>query len=205
MTRTSAADINRLSCSANVWGWDEGSDYATAAEPPPVDGLSLRLADLSVQYSSYLKVCDGSSWVTLSKAVIEQGSENAVDFNAGASHCAIQAEFGSTGRVGDQVITIKGGCSHIAIAGTIYSKGREADVVLDAYSDQSAELVSGIDLSGLVRADGQPVTIILGRFGSKVDFYPASYKVIFWKSLGYRVYWLCKRAAVKLGLFGGGK
>ncbi len=195
--RTSAADINRLSCSANVWGWDEGSDHAAPAESPPSVGLNLR-ATGPTHYSSYLKLCDGTIGVALTSAVIEQGLENAVDFNARASDCFVMAEFGSTGMTGDQVVTIKGGCSNIAVAGTIYSHGREADVTLDAWSDQSSVLVSGIDLSGLTRADGQPVTIILGRFGSKVDAYPASYRVLRWKSWGYAAYHVVKTAYVAI-------
>ncbi len=202
MTRTSAADINRLSCSANVWGWDEGSDHATAAEPPPAIGLNLRPTG-PTHYSSYLKLCDGTTCVHITGAVIEQGLENAMDLNARASDILVMAEFGSTGMTGDQVITVKGGCSKITVAGTIYSKGRNADVVIGAWSDQCLDQSFDLDFSALKRADGQPVTFILARCHDVK--LPDGADVLMLKSWGYSAYWWLKRAAVKLGLFGGGK
>ncbi len=206
--RTSAAEVNRLSCSNGVWGLDEGSDHAQILgsdwiHPNQINDY-LNVADRAA-YSSLLKLCDHSVGPDYSGTplIIPQGRENAVDMNNVAWAIRIKAEFGRPGQEGDQVITVKGGCSGIWLMGTIYSRGRNADYVQDAWSDQSAALCSEIDLSGLVRADGQPVTIILGRFGSKVAAYPASYRVLFWKSLGYSLYHVGKSAAVKLGLIKG--
>lgn len=208
--RTSAADINRLSCSNGIWGLDEGSDHAqTLPAQPDLHDAALCPANPQ-SYAAILKICDGTRDLTLPAVgqgfvQIAQGMENSVDLNNGAANITIHGEFGWGGGSGDQVITIKGGCQNIMLWGILYSKGNEADITLDAWSDQSSALVSGINLSGLTRVDGQPITIILGRFGSNVAAYPASYRVLFWKSLAYRVYWLAKAAAVKLHLIKGAK
>lgn len=207
-TRTSAADINYLSVANGIWGLNEGSYYAQTldAQPSP---LNLMPADPQ-SYSAILKVCDGAHDLTLPASGqgyidIAQGMENAVDLNNACENITISAYFGWGKGTGDQVITLKGGCKNVKLQGVIYSTGREADIVIDAWSDQSSALVTGTDLSCLTRFDTQPIEIILGRFGSKIDHYPYAYKVLFWKSLGYRIYWLAKWAALKLGLFGGGK
>ena len=206
MSRTSKADYNRLSCSNNIWGLNFASPQAETLAHMP-EPLELT-PDNASDYDTLLKICDNSHdiWLGQRELIqIAQGRENAVDLNNRAHNITLSAAFGVGGGRGDNVITIKGGCSQIRLSGIIYSTGNNADVVTDAWSDQSSDLVSGVLLSGLVRADGKPVTIILGRFGSKIDGYPISYKVLFWKSLGYRLYWLGKWAAVKLGLMGGKK
>ncbi len=206
-TRTSAADLNLLSCSANVWGLNEGGPNALTLSGQPVPLDDALVTPDPQAYSSILKVCDGSHDLRLSSPnngvlQIQQGRENALDINNRVERVQVYAEFGFGGGSGDNVLTVKGGSRDIKLWGPIYSRGLNADYVQDAWSDQCADLCSGIDLSGLTRADGQPVTIVLGRFGSKVDRYPASYRVLFWKSLGYRLYWLGKRAAVALHLLG---
>ncbi len=202
-TRTSRADVNRLSFSNGIWGLDEGSDHAQTLgsdwiHPTQVNDY-LNVLDPTA-YSSLLKLCDHSVGPDYSGTplVIPQGCENAVDMNNAAHAIRVKADYGKPGQEGDQVITVKGGCSGIWLMGTIYSRGRNADYVQDAWSDQSSQLCTDIDLSGLSRADGKPVSMILGRFGSKVAKYPASYRVLFWKSLGYRLYWVAKLAYVKV-------
>lgn len=199
--RTSAADVNRLSCSNNIWGYDEGSDHAQTLDhiPEPLDLLPPN----PQAFSAILKICDNSHDIWLGQRgliQIAQGKENSVDFNNRVANCTIAAEFGFGGGVGDQVITVKGGCHDCRFSGVIHSTGRNGDVVIDAWSDQCHDLCSNIDLSGLTRADNQPVCVILGRFGSKANL-PRGAKVLFWKSLGYKLYWLGKLAAVKMGLF----
>lgn len=204
--RTSAADVNLLSVSNNIWGTNEGSTAAITlpSQPSPLQDALDTITPQS--YSSILKIADGTHDLDLPETGyldIAQGAENVVDFNNQVTNVTLHAHFGVGGGQGDQIVTVKGGCSNIKLNGFIYSTGRNADVVLDAWSDQSSALVSGIDLSGLARVDGQPVTIILGRFGSKIDHYPVSYRVLWWKSLCYKVYYLAKAAAVKLHLIKG--
>ncbi len=202
--RTSAADINYLSVSNGVWGLCEGSPYPTSLGGEPDWATFSLCPEQPRAFASILKICDTTHGLRLPAPGtglirIAQAMENTADFNNGVLDVQLYAQFGWGGGFGDNVITIKGGCRDIKLWGVIYSHGREADVTIDAWSDQSDALCSGIDLSGLVRADGQPVTIILGRFGSKVAAYPASYQVLFWKSLGYKVYHIAKSAVVKLG------
>lgn len=209
--RTSSADFNYLSCSNGIWGLNEGStDPAYPEQNLPAQPVPLDLTPSDPQlYAAILKICDGTTNLDLSAGTlartqgslqIAQGHENSLDINNRVSGLTIFAEFGWGGGDGDQVITVKGGSHDNKIMGVIYSTGTNADYVQDAWSDQCSDLVSDMDLSGLTRADNQPVSIILGRFGSKVYHYPLSYHVLFWKSLGYKLYYVGKQAAVKLGL-----
>lgn len=204
MSRTSKADKNLFSVSANTYQWFSGTDHPEPAAGPPDDFVFT--SDDPQVWDSCLKIANGTHdiwWGQRDLVRIGQGQENALDINSSSSNIAIAAEFGWGGGRGDNVITIKGGARDIRLSGPIFSTGNEADVTLDAWSDQSSKLVSGVNLAGLFRADGKPVTIILGRFGSKVNSHPASYKVLRWKSLGYSAYWLAKWVAVKLGLIKG--
>ncbi len=197
-TPTSKHDANLFSISANQLQWYAGTPNATPADAipnPPIFGT-----DAPGSWDTYLKICDGTHDLQLAGIYVKQGNENAVDLNNGAHHCAFAGDLGWGGGSGDNVITIKGGCHDITFGGVIYSRGNEADVTLDAWSDQSHDLCSNIDLSNLTRADGQPLTIILGRFGSKVAHWPPSYRVLWWKSWCYRAYHMVKRAAVALHL-----
>ena len=209
MSRTSKADANWFSISANTFQYFAGTDHPEPADGPP-SPLSFT-PENPQDWDSCLKISNGTHdiwWGQREPVLIAQGRENALDINSMSHSITIAAVFGwgaAPGCRGDNVITIKGGSNDIRLSGYIRSTGNEADVTLDAWSDQSSELVSGVNLSGLVREDGRPITIILGRFGSKVDSYPARYKVLFWKSLGYKCYWPAKWVAVKLGLMGGKK
>jgi hypothetical protein len=200
MSTTSKHDANWFSVSNNTFQFFAGTDKVAQAEGipnPPIFG-----SDAPGAWDTYLKICDGTHDLKISGICAKQGMEGTVDFNNGAHHVALAGDFGWGGGSGDQVVTLKGGCHDISLAGVIYSRGNEADIVIDAWSDQSRELCYNIDLSNLTRADGQPITIILGRFGSTVAHYPPSHKVLWWKSIGYRAYWLAKRAAVALHLLG---
>lgn len=207
MIRTSKADSNLFSVSANTFQWFAGTPDVKQADgiPNPTVFTPKAAEAPSYIWATMLKVCDGTHSVVLNDLHVAQGDENALDCNNGVADCQLVGAWGEGGGTGQQVITVKGGCRNLRIWGIIYSKGLNADYVQDAWADQSQELCSRIDLSALSRADGQPVTIILGRFGSSIEHYPASYRVLFWKSLGYKLYWLGKRAAVKLGLIKGVK
>ena len=198
--RTSKADRNLFSISANVVQLYAGTDHAVTLNPVPV-GSSIDCAKEAAfldkgLWDSSLKVCDGTEGVALINIDANQGNENVIDTNAGAHHCSFQGEFGRPGQIGDQVITTKGGCHHLTFVGTIYSKGRNSDCVVGAWSDQSFACSTDLDYSQVKRADGQPVTFILAR--CKRVKLPSGAKVFRLKSIGYSLYNWAKLVLVKL-------
>jgi len=202
-TRTSKADANYFSVSNGTYQYFAGTDKVQSVDYPP--SPLIFGTDANESWDTYVKVCDGTKGLQWAGLRAKQGNENSLDLNNRVENCQLAGDWGWGGGAGDQVITVKGGCHDISIGGVIWSRGNNADYVQDAWSDQSSDLCLGIDLGVLTRADGQPVTIILGRFGSKIAVYPPSYRVLWLKSWGYSLYWLGKRVAVKLGLIKGSK
>ncbi len=197
--RTSRADRNWLSISDDTAQLYLGTDHPEPFELP-ADG-SLTLTPPTPQdWDAILKVSSNDTPLTLTRVRIAQGRENVLDFNRYASYVLVEGDLGWGGGEGDQVVTIKGGSRYITVAGTIHSRGRNGDVVLDAWSDQSSDLVFNIDLVGLKRADGQPVTVILGRFNRRGVCLPPNARILWVKSVGYWAYYWLKLAAVKLGV-----
>lgn len=195
--RTSAADINLLSCSANVWGLNEGSDHAQTLDKQP-DPVSL-MPEVPSAYSSLLKICDGTHDIILPAPGtgyldIAQGMENSVDFNNRVSNVTVAAHFGQGGGTGDQVLTVKGGCHDCRFTGFIHSEGHNAMVVVGNWSDQCFDESYNLDFTHLVRADDEPITFILSRCHD-IQLPPGAV-VLKWKSLGYSAYWWFKRAYV---------
>lgn len=205
--RTSAADRNFLSISNGIWEWYSGTDTAKPAERPPL--LRLIPSDLK-SWAACFKVCDGTSDLIFEYIEIAQCDENSVDLNNHVKKCKFSGSFGTQGNVGQQVLTIKGGCEDIEFSGYICSDGINAHVVIGAWSDQSFNVSSNLDFSRLDHITGKKLTFILGRvnnpiralFGRPSDIIlPKNAKVLFWKSLGYQIYWWGKWVAVKLGFF----
>lgn len=199
--RTSRADVNYLSISANIGEWYSGSPTPLPAiEPYPSELTPLHPLD----FDATLKICDDTKKITLTGMAIAQGRENAVDFNNGVIDCAVVGYLGTPTLKGDQVITVKGGCKLIHVGGTVCSaKPRNAIVVVGAWSDQSFDPSAELDFTGLSMDDGSPVTFIFGRvnhplraaLGRPRDIYlPEGAKVLLWKSLGYQIAWWAKRA-----------
>ncbi len=204
-TRTSRADKNWLSISANIGQWYAGTPTPTpAVEPYPSTLVPLNPLD----WDAILKVCDGTTGLTLVGMNIAQGRENVVDLNNGATDIGIAGYLGTPLLSGDQVITVKGGCKRIRIGGTVVSAKPKsgAIVIVGNWSDQSYEPSTDVDLTGLAINDGSPVTVILGRvnnplraivLGHHPDIHlPAGAKVLVLKSLGLWAYWWMKRAYV---------
>jgi hypothetical protein len=195
-TRTSHADANYFSVSANTYQWFAGTPEARSDTQPPSD-LTFR-PDQPANWDAVLKICDetnGLRWYTVRAA---QGRENALDLNNRVTDCLIKGEWGLDAASGDQVITVKGGCRGIRLWGEVYSTGRNADIVVGAWSDQCHDVSTDLDFSQLGRPDGRPLTVILARCkGVKL---PPGARVLRLKSLGYSAYWWLKLAAVKLGV-----
>lgn len=205
--RTSKADFNHLSITPEGATLFAGSDHAIPTEMPPPQGAIIQPPTPS-QYSAILKLSRVDT-LQLDGIKISQGQENALDCNSRCTRVSIEGEFGQTGEVGDQVITVKGGCTLMRISGVIHSRGRRADVCTGVWSDQSKEVSANLDCSGLSRADGAPVTFILSRVNSPIMaalgrpkdiLLPKGAKVLFWASIGDQCYWWLKLAAVKLHL-----
>jgi hypothetical protein len=198
-TRTSKADKNFFSLDAQNAVWFAGTDeWCYETGPIPTELMPENPQD----WDAILKTSNRSD-TYLKELRIAQGRENALDQNNRTRDCSFQGDFGvGSGPLRqpnpDQVITTKGGSHDIVYSGTIWSKGRNADVVVGAWSDQSHDISTDLDYSGLSRVDGQPVTFILSRC-ARVKL-PPNAKVLRLKSLGYSIYWWAKFAAVKLHL-----
>jgi len=205
--RTAEADQNYLSldkehatfyAGTDAWFWlaENGPIPTTLLPPNPKD------------WDSILKL-SGRKNTTLRGLVVDQGKENSLDVNNRSSQCVLIGYWGAEGDEGEQVITIKGGSHDITVGGNVYSRGTDCDIEIGAYSDQSFATSYNIDLSALRRADGKPLTVVLGRvnsplkalFGKPKDIkLPANCKVLFWGSLGEQIYWWAKYLLVKTTL-----
>ncbi len=206
MTRTSKADANYYSISANTYQWFAGTPQVKQ-DDAPIKQLILA-PEKPQDWDAILKISDSTHDLYLPPAgtglcQVAQGRENAVDVNNRVQNVVVNGEFGWGGGEGDQVITVKGGSHDLRFWGIIYSAGRNADVVVGAWSDQSHDQSYALDFSGLVHVDDKPLTFILSRCHD-VKLPPGA-KVLRLKSWGYSIYWWAKFAAVKLGLIKGVK
>lgn len=127
-----------------------------------------------------------------------QGRESAVDINgcsASGTNFVVDGVFGHATRgipPGRAVIIIKGG-SAVEVRGIVRSRGRLADVIIGDWSDESYEK-SAAKLE-LFHEDGAPVRVAYGR-AFKPTMSP-NCKVLFWLSIGLKLYWWSKYALVK--------
>lgn len=201
VTRTSRADKNYYSISAGTYQLYAGTPEAQPAAAPDEYGFTL-MPENPFAWDAIFKTCDGSSGYNLVDLCIAQGRENAQDCNNFLHHSSFAGTFGAGGGTGQQVITVKGGCFNITFSGWVASDGEHATVTVGAWSDQCHDRSHNLDFSGLIRADGRPLTFILARCDRSTIKLPPGAKVLFWKSVGYEVYWHLKRAAVALGFFG---
>lgn len=186
MSSSTKVDVNYLSCSNGIWGYNEGGPNPTPA-PAPVDGavLSPENAD---QYASILKLCDNSV-VHLSNIEVVQGQECSVDINNHAT-VNLQGEFGvATVRVGNQIFSVKG-ASYAAIAGTLKGAGNrmDADVLVDNWSDQ-AYGGSTVDLTNAVHQAGRKIKVVKRLFASTVK---GDVETLWLQSIGMTAYWWLK-------------
>lgn len=195
--RTSRADKNVLSWTGDSLMWFLGTDHPEPCNRVP----DVVYPNDPTQWDSALKVSGNTYSVHVVGISAAQCRENVLDINHSQDVTFLRASLGRAGEVGDQVITIKGGSSEITIDGTIHSRGRDADVELGMWSDQSTDPVHRLDLTGLKRADGKPVTVIYVRADRSTIHLPKGAKVLWFKSLCSQAYWWTKFAAVKLGVW----
>lgn len=147
-------------------------------------------------YDAILKVSDNTSNLTLTGVSVAQGYQDSLNLNNHASSNHIVGDFAMSGPAGLRVITIKGGSSNNVIAGVIHQAGTSETVKLGDWSDQSYDLSTNNDLSGLVMADGSPVTVAVGRATSTK--LPANCKVLWVTSIELKLYWWVKWLARKI-------
>jgi hypothetical protein len=181
--RTSKRDNNYLSIANN------------AASIPYT--LPLHLKPYAPEsFDSILKFSKGTNVLTFDGVKIDQGSENVVDCNGAIKNVYIEGTYGEYGQKGDQVITAKGGCDGLAFRGEIRSRGNFCDVFLGSWSDENYDVTKNIDLSHLYRKD-EKISIVVGR--AEIPRYDKKYaKILFWKSIGAKIYWWTKFVYVKL-------
>ena len=183
--RTSKRDKNYLSIAANEFSF-------------PVDlSSSLELKPENPQdWDSIFKFAKKSCNFIFRGFKAPQGKENVVDCNGGISNIEIEGKFGEVGQTGDQVITAKGGSEDLIFRGEILSRGKFCDVFLGSWSDENYDVTRNIDVSCLYRAN-EKFSIVVGR--AEIPRYDKKYaKVLFWKSLGAKIYWWAKFFYVKL-------
>lgn len=199
--RTSRADRNILSWSGDTLQWFLGTDSSqpcarTPDEVLPPEGTTV------ADWDSALKVSGNTYGVHVEGIAAAPCRENVLDINHSEDVTFLRAQLGREGEIGDQVITIKGGSNHVEIGGTIHSCGRHGDAILGMWSDQSTDPVHHLDLVGLKRADGKPVTVVFVRADRRTIALPANVKVLKLKGATYTAYWWLKRAYVAaLSLF----
>lgn len=198
-TRTSRPDRNWLSFSGDTLMWYLGTDHPEPCARVPVEARPPN----PLEWDSAVKV-SGNTYPIHTTIAIAQCRENALDINHSAD-VTVRGVFGHPGEVGEQVITVKGGSHHITLAGAVESRGTNASIVLGQWSDQSTERSHHLDLGGLYSTTDEPLTVIMVRVDHKTVTLPAGAKVLRVKSLLWSAYWWAKLAAVKVGLFGGGK
>ncbi len=191
--RTSRADKNFLSYNGDTLVYFLGTDHPEVCPRFPVSVVPA----LPSEWDSALKVSNNTFPIYVPQATIAQCNENALDINRGHT-VNITATFGRAGEIGDQVITVKGGSTNITLSGLVVSNGTNGMVVIGNWSDQSSDPSRDIDLSGLYRIDGKPITVILARVKRDTVKLPPKARVLWVKSVGYVVYWWLKRAYVGL-------
>ncbi len=189
LIQTSRRDNNYFSLSNNI------TNLTGIAEVPWPDPLVFEPVDFQ-NYDAILKICDHSSHINLSDLKVAQGKEAAVDINNKVSDVSLQGEFGTIGTTGNQVITVKGGSHDIKISGIINSRGTVNEVTMGRWADQSYDITYNVDLSELRRTDGDKIRVIIGR-ATKPNLGP-NCRILFWLSLGEKIYWWAKFILVKL-------
>jgi hypothetical protein len=205
--RTAEKDQNYLSLNRDTIVWFAGTP-AERPDPGPLSQPLELIPDDPKEWDSCLK-CSGRTGTVLRGAKVAQGKENTLDLNNKCSGLIFDGSWGIVGVEGERVFTIKGGSYNIGLKGPVYSRGTKADVDIGNWSDQSFATTHDLDLSGLYRVDGKPLTVIFGRvnrsllaaLGRPTDIVlPRNCKVLFWASLAEQVYWWAKRLAVQLKL-----
>lgn len=114
------------------------------------------------QYSAIFKI-DRTNDETYDNVRAAEGNEDSVNLNNVCLNDRISGDFATQGAPGLRVITIKGGCHSIVISGTLHGHGTSEDIKIGDWSDQSTDVSSTIDLTGLHEADGSKIVVVIGH------------------------------------------
>jgi hypothetical protein len=120
--------------------------------------------------------------------------EDAIDINNGCSGIFIDGCFIYAGL--KYAITIKGASNCIVVSNTVIVRpGKHVDIDIGNWSDQYFGRTCGVKLLNVVRADGEPVRVRVGR-AEKPEIVGGNCRVMPLQSLGLKAYWHLKHAYV---------
>lgn len=149
------------------------------------------------QFASIVKICDKTSNLILNNFSANQGNEGVIDIANGTNNIIINGVFGELGQNGDRVISEKGGCNNTMISGIVKSRGKNYDVIRGSWCDQNYNKATNATYN-LIHADGNPVRLVNG-WSDKANISSGSnIKVLFWWSLGFKIYYIAKMLLVKV-------
>jgi hypothetical protein len=197
-TRTSRRDNNYFSIHEGITNC-EGSVGVEVPHPPVFAPMEPEKYDAILKLSATTGDDLAVAGIELSNVWVLQGGEAALDINGcgqGSKNLVVDGVFGHVVRgvpQGRTVIVIKGG-SAVEVRGVVRSRGRLADIIVGDWSDESYSK-SRARLE-LIHEDGDPVRVAYGR-SDKPEMSP-NCKVLFWLSLGLKLYWWAKYALVKV-------
>jgi hypothetical protein len=195
--RTSRRDNNYFSIYGGITNRDgvAGVDFP---RPPVFAPMEPEKYDSILKLSATTGADLKAANIELSNIWALQGREAAMDVNncaASETKLVVDGVFGHFTRESSQgraVIVVKGG-STVEVRGVVRSRGRLADVIVGDWSDENYD-ESHARLE-LIHEDGGPVRVAYGRATKPVM--SSNCKVLFWLSIGLKLYWWAKYALIK--------
>ena len=163
-------------------------NYLSIADTNGVHMENVKLPKEGESASNYDDVLKFSNAQDCSFAdgYVEGGRENAVDINRNCRNILIRD---TTLKGGDHCsVVIKGGSRAIDLLRVlIVPGGGHYDIELGGWSDQSKEKTGLVLLEHVMRTDGKPVRVAVGN-AKRPMVYGGNVKVLFWWSLGLKLY-----------------
>jgi hypothetical protein len=151
---------NYASDAGGLWGYGLGGPTPQPNAPAPTSFVFE--PSNPAQYSAIFK-CDKLNDTTFAEVRAAQGNEDSLNLNNVCLNVRISGDFSTQGPPGLRVITIKGGCHSITVSGTLHGHGTSEDIKIGDWSDQSTDVSSTIDLTGLHEADGSKIKVVIGH------------------------------------------
>jgi hypothetical protein len=192
--RTSRRDKNYVSVNNGTVLFDYGTHVDASQQT--LDGDLL--VPPNKTYDGTLKFSQTSNYKVVS-LYAASANESSLDINNHCTNLAIQGTLGQVGDVLEHPVTIKGAAdvpdSKIVLTLLIRSRGKNFDVILGDWSDESYNVLRGVVLNIAAHPDGKPIRVVLGR--AVKPLMTANCEVLFWWSLGLKIYWWAKWLLVK--------
>lgn len=187
-TSSTRSDLNYFSISGGFWAKFETNG---TAEPVPFPENGILDPVNRLDYTALMKI-SGGEVVKLSKIMVAQARESAVDINNHAN-VDLSGVFGSMQNgIGDQIFSVKGG-SIAKISGSFCGSGKRlsADVIVDQWSDQSLN-GSTVDLTDSSHVTSRKIKVVKRYGASKVT--GQNIEVLVLNSMYLTAYWWIKYA-----------